>query len=373
MPLPRWRSLAIVTLGTTLLGGCGSEQAASIGAPRPAAASTVENATPAPTEATPGMAWIPGGEFSMGASDAAVSPAHPFHPHPDGDALPLHRVYVDGFWLDRTEVTNADFVRFVAVTGHVTVAERPPQGEAFAGVPAGRLVPGSVVFAAPAGPVPLDDERRWWAYVPGADWRHPEGPDSSLEGRERHPVVHVAFDDARAYCAWAGGRLPSEAEWEFAARGGLAGRRYPWGDTLQPEGRRMANTFQGPFPHANSGEDGYRATAPVASFPANGYGLFDVAGNVWEWTADWYRPDTYAVRAAGVTRNPQGPETPFDPAEPGLAKRVLRGGSFLCSEQYCERYRVGTRGRGEVDTGSNHLGFRCARSARVPGSSGDAA
>jgi formylglycine-generating enzyme required for sulfatase activity len=223
-------------------------------------------------------------------------------------------------------------------------------------------VAGSVVFVPPPRPVPLDSHFRWWSYVEGASWRHPFGPGSDLRGREHHPVVHVAYDDARAYAAWAGKRLPTEAEFEFAARGGLSGKRFAWGDELHPDGRWMANTFQGHFPDHDVGDDGWKGLAPVASYPPNGYGLHDVAGNVWEWVADWYRPDTYATLAAhGVARNPRGPDDSLDPQEPGVPKRVQRGGSFLCTTQYCSRYLVGSRGKGEPSSGADHLGFRCVR------------
>ncbi|MEO7798068.1 MAG: formylglycine-generating enzyme family protein, partial [Opitutaceae bacterium] len=326
-------------------------------------APTVENTTPAPQPAPPGMAWIPGGEFSMGCKD----------PRGDlcggkesmDDARPIHRVHVDGFWMDRTEVTNAEFARFVEATGYVTVAERPLRPEDFRGVPLNKLVPGSVVFSSPGRVVPMDDARRWWRYVPGANWRHPEAPESDLKGREKHPVVHVAYEDAAAYATWAGKRLPTEAEWEFAARGGAAGKAYPWSDELSPGGRWQANIWQGEFPARNSAADGYSATAPVASFPANGYGLYDVSGNVWEWCSDWYRPDAYARQAqeSGVVRNPHGPTQAesFDPREPGAPKRVVRGGSYLCTDQYCSRYMLGTRGKGAPDSGSTHTGFRCVR------------
>jgi formylglycine-generating enzyme required for sulfatase activity len=208
--------------------------------------------------------------------------------------------------------------------------------------------------------VPLDNYFQWWTYVHGADWRHPAGPGSSIEGKGNHPVTQVAYEDAVAYAAWAGKRLPTEAEWEFAARGGLAQKRYAWGDELKPGGKWMANIWEGRFPVKDTGDDGFAGVAPVAQYAPNGYGLYDVAGNVWEWTSDWYRPDTYAERAkAGVAHNPQGPSSSFDPTEPGEKKRVLRGGSFLCTDQYCTRYMVGTRGKGEVTSGSNHLGFRC--------------
>jgi formylglycine-generating enzyme required for sulfatase activity len=217
--------------------------------------------------------------------------------------------------------------------------------------------------------VSLDDYFQWWRYQKGANWRHPEGPGSDLTGKESYPVVHVAYGDAAAYAQWAGKRLPTEAEWEFAARGGLTGKTYAWGDELKPGGRWMANIYEGRFPVQDDGEDGFAGIAPVAQFPPNGYGLYDVAGNVWEWVSDWYRPDTFAQLAAagGVARNPRGPAAPYDPAEPSEKKRVHRGGSFLCTDQYCTRYMVGTRGKGEISTGSNHLGFRCVRPPSPPG------
>jgi formylglycine-generating enzyme len=309
----------------------------------------------------PSMVWIPGGEFSMGAMDSPAAEA--LGMHPAADARPIHRVYVDGFWMDQTDVTNEEFSRFVRATGYVTIAERTPTAEEFPGAPPENLYAGSVVFSPPAHAVPLNDHYQWWAYVKGANWRHPEGPRSDLKGREKYPVVQVAYPDALAYANWAGKRLPTEAEWEFAARGGLAGKRYPWGDEFQPHGKWMANTYQGHFPDTDTGDDGFVGIAPSAQFPPNGYGLYDMAGNVWQWTSDWYRPDYYQqlARAGGVARNPQGPDTPFDPAEPTEKKRVHRGGSFLCSDQYCSRYIVGTRGKGEVTTGTNHLGFRCVK------------
>ena len=275
----------------------------------------------------------------------------------------MHRVYVDGFWMDETEVTNEQFAAFVKATGHLTVAERTPRAEDFPGAPPENLVAGSVVFTPPAGPVPLDNHYQWWSYVKGANWRHPEGPESGLAGRAREPVVHVAWADAVAYATWAGKRLPTEAEWEFAARGGLDRKAYTWGDEFQPQGKFMANSFQGRFPNENRKEDGYARAAPVCSFPKNAFGLCDMAGNVWEWVDDWYRPDTFATRAAagGVARNPRGPADSFDPSEPGVKKRVHKGGSFLCTDQYCSRYMPGGRGKGEPDTGTDHLGFRCVR------------
>jgi formylglycine-generating enzyme required for sulfatase activity len=223
-----------------------------------------------------------------------------------------------------------------------------------------------VVFSPPDRPVELDNHFRWWSYLAGANWRHPEGPNSNIKDRMDHPVVHIAYEDAVTYCNWAGKRLPTEAEFEFASRGGLDRKRYAWGDEFMPGGKHMANTFQGHFPDTNTGEDGYRATSPVGSFPANRYGLFDMAGNVWEWTSDWYRADYYQALAASgeIAINPKGPPDSFDPSEPGVRKRVHRGGSFLCTAQYCSRYVEGGRGKGEPDTGTNHLGFRCVREPR---------
>lgn len=326
-------------------------------------ATTTLNNNTAPSPAPSNMVWIPGGEFSMGAAE----PTGMDHNHAGmlatQDSRPVHRVFVDGFWMDRTEVSNAEFARFVASTGYVTVAERKPSAKDFPDASPEMLVPGSVVFSPPSRPVPLDDHLQWWVWVKGANWRHPEGPNSSIQGRENHPVVHVAYEDAEAYARWAGKRLPTEAEWEFAARGGLTGKVYPWGDEFMQNGRFMTNSFQGHFPDRNSRSDGYTSTAPVAQFPANNYGLYDVAGNVWEWVSDWYRPDYYAQLAKnGVARNPQGPQNSFDPDNPGQLMRVHRGGSFLCTDQYCARYMVGTRGKGEVATGTNHLGFRCVQS-----------
>jgi formylglycine-generating enzyme required for sulfatase activity len=333
-------------------------------APEPSAfLATIENKTPPPGPAPEGMVWIPGGEFSMGST--AETEALCGRPGVTRDALPVHRVYVDGFWMDATEVTNEQFDKFAKATGYVTIAERTPTREEFPTAPPENLVAGSTVFTPTPGPVPLDNFYQWWRYEKGANWRHPEGPDSDLKGREKYPVVHIAYDDAMAYAKWAGKRLPSEAEFEFAARGGKTGLVYPWGNDLHPGGKFMANTFQGRFPIKDEGEDGFAGIAPVAKFPASGYGLFDISGNVWEWCSDWYRPDYYAQlgQAGGAIRNPPGPDKPFDPIEPTEKKRVHRGGSFLCTDQYCTRYMVGTRGKGEVSTGSNHLGFRCVKSA----------
>jgi len=325
-------------------------------------APTMASKSEPPGPAPEGMVWIPGGEFSMGST--IETEALCGQPGVTRDALPVHRVYVDGFWMDATEVTNAQFDKFAKATGYITIAERIPTKEEFPSAPAENLVAGSTVFTPTAGPVPLDNFYQWWRYEKGANWRHPEGPASDLKEREKYPVVHIAYEDAVAYAKWAGKRLPTEAEFEFAARGGKAAFIYAWGDELRPGGKYMANTYQGTFPVKDEGRDGFAGIAPVAQFPPNPYGLYDITGNVWEWCSDWYRPDYYAqlARAGVVARNPQGPESPFDPVEPTEKKRVHRGGSFLCTDQYCTRYMVGTRGKGEVSTGSNHLGFRCVRS-----------
>jgi sulfatase modifying factor 1 len=323
------------------------------------------NKTPPPGEAPPGMVWIPGGVFWMGTEDPTSMVCGGTDAMPD--ARPVHLVAVDGFWMDRTEVTNEEFAAFVEATGYQTIAERTPRAEDYPGAPPENLIAGSVVFSPPDHPVPLDNHMRWWSYVPGANWRHPEGPSSDLVGRAKEPVVHVSFIDAMAYAEWAGKRLPTEAEWEFAARGGLDRKPYVWGEELKPDGKFIANIWEGQFPHQNSAEDGFVRAAPVGSFAANGFGLLDIAGNVWEWCSDWYRPNYYALvapEADGAVHNPKGPIDSFDPREPGVPKRVQRGGSFLCTDQYCTRYMPGSRGTGAIDTGSNHVGFRCVRSGK---------
>jgi formylglycine-generating enzyme required for sulfatase activity len=323
--------------------------------------------SPADRAGPPGMRWVPGGSFTMGDDSGLAWP----------EEKPAHRVRVDGFWIDEHEVTNTQFHSFVEATGYVTTAERTPKlEEIMAQVPPGsppppreNLVPGSLVFTPPAGRVRLDDFSQWWAWTPGADWRHPEGPGSGIEGKENHPVVHVSWDDAVAYAKWAGKRLPTEAEWECAARGGLDGKPYVWGDERPTGSHLFANTWQGEFPHENTADDGFARTAPVKSFAPNGYGLYDMAGNVWEWCADWYQRDLYRQRAGpGVVMNPTGPSRPFDPARPFTPQRVQRGGSFLCNDSYCSRYRPSARHGGSPDTGMSHLGFRCVTTspARVP-------
>ncbi|MFO1031278.1 MAG: formylglycine-generating enzyme family protein [Planctomycetota bacterium] len=300
-----------------------------------------------------GMVWIPAGEAMLGSQNG------------DADA-PLHRVRLRGFWLDATEVTNAQFAAFVAATRFVTDAEKKPTAADVPGVPEDQLVAGSLVFTPPPDAVDLREFWRWWSWVPGACWRTPEGPGSTIEGREDHPVVHVSWRDAIAYAKWAGKRLPSEAEWEYAARGGLEQQRYVWGDREPTKDEPRANLWQGTFPHTNTMLDGFRGTAPVRAFAANGYGLFGMSGNVWEWCSDWYHPEGYGD-GTQVLVDPQGPATSFDPMEPGAKKRVLRGGSFLCSDAYCLGYLPGTRMKSTPDTGLCHTGFRCAMDADAAG------
>lgn len=296
------------------------------------------------------MVHIRPGTFWMGCADESFP-----------DAKPIHQVRIKGFWLDKTPVTNEEFARFIRATGYKTVAERKPDAKDFPGAPPENLVPGAMVFTPPSESVSKRSHYNWWRYVPGADWQHPEGPKTNLKKRWKHPVVQIAWEDAAAYAKWAGKRLPTEAEFEFAARGGLDRKEYSWGDEFKPGGKWRANLWQGTFPYNNSGEDGFASTSPVASFPPNGYGLYDMTGNVWEWCRDWYRSDYYR-QFAGVSlaNDPQGPTDSFDPNEPSVPKRVQRGGSFLCTDQYCARYVVGSRGKGEPSSGCSNVGFRCA-------------
>jgi formylglycine-generating enzyme len=314
------------------------------------------------TPSEPDMVWIPGGEFVMGTQEDT----------PHKNEQPAHRVRVNSFFMDKTEVTNAQFRKFVDATGYVTTAEKPPDWEEIRkqlppDTPkptADKLVPGSLVFRPTEGPAPFAEFDRWWNWTPGACWKTPEGPESSLADRDDHPVVHISWEDATAYAKWAGKRLPTEAEWEFAARGGLVNKRYGWGDqALSDTDGKQANIWQGNFPYRNTKTDGWERTAPVMSFPPNGYGLFDMSGNVWEWCSDWYRADAY-VNRTGITENPRGPDTFWDPREPLVPKRVMRGGSFLCHVTYCESYRPAARRGTSTDTSMSHIGFRCVKDAK---------
>ncbi len=296
------------------------------------------------------MIYIAGSTFQMGSKDFA-------------DATPVHEVTVDGFWMDEHEVTNAQFARFVAATGYQTVAERPLDPKDFPNVPLDALQPGSAVFTPPSQAVDLNNHIQWWRYVPGASWHQPEGPGSNIKGREDEPVVHIAYEDAEAFAKWANKRLPTEAEWEYAARGGKQNSKYYWGNELKPSGKWPANVYQGNFPSQDIAEDGYKGVAPVKSYTPNGFGLYDIDGNVWEWCSDYYRPGYYKN---SPSKNPKGPNDSHDPLEPGAVKRVQRGGSFLCNEQYCERYIAGSRGKGEISSGSNNLGFRCVSDEAPP-------
>jgi sulfatase modifying factor 1 len=298
------------------------------------------------------MAWIPASSFSMGSND--------FYP----EERPVHEVVVESFWMDLHPVTNAEFRRFVQATGYVTWAERAPVPAEYPDADPDLLVAGALVFRKAGGPVDLNDHRNWWTWMPGAEWRHPDGPRSTLHGRERHPVTQVAYEDAEAYATWAGKELPTEAEWELAARGGLEGKIFPWGDEFAPRGKMMANTWQGEFPWQNLGTDGFEGTSPVKSFPPNGHGLFDVVGNVWEWTSDVFTPQyTEAEHACCAPSDPRvsSLEASIDAGQPGegIPRRVTKGGSHLCAPNYCLRYRPAARQGEEVDTSTSHLGFRC--------------
>ena len=301
----------------------------------------------------PDLVWIPGGTFRMGSDK--------HYP----EERPTHRVTVDGFWMDRFPVTNERFARFVEHTGYTTFAEMPPDPKVYPGALPHMLYAGSLVFVQPPGPVDQSDVANWWQYVRGADWRHPSGADTSIDGLARHPVVHVTFADAEAFARWEGKELPTEAEWEFAARGGLDGAPFAWGDEFLPGDRYMANTWQGEFPWQHQCKDGYERTSPVGAFPPNGYGLHDVIGNVWEWTSDWYQPrhPREEIKACCIPRNPRGPnmEDSYDPNQPAIAipRKVLKGGSHLCAPNYCRRYRPAARYPEPVDTSTSHVGFRC--------------
>lgn len=299
------------------------------------------------------MIWVPGGTFWMGSNQHYPEEA------------PAHRVKVDGFWIDRAPVTNATFARFVQSTGHRTQAEIAPDPRDYPGLLPEFCHPGSLVFVQPRRPVDLRDISQWWTFARGADWQHPLGEGSTIEGLLDHPVVHVTHADAMAYASWAGKELPTEAEWEFAARGGLDGAEFAWGGELSPAGRQMANTWQGEFPWQNLETDGFLRTSPVGIYPPNGYGLVDMVGNVWEWTDDWYRPkhSSDKAKACCIPSNPRGGnrDQSVDPTDPGPAipRKVLKGGSHLCAPNYCRRYRPAARYPHPIDTSTSHVGFRC--------------
>ena len=309
-----------------------------------------------------GMVLIPGGIFEMGGDNEQASP----------DEYPKHKVQVSPFYIDITEVTNAQFKKFVDATGYITTAEKKPDWEELKkSVPPGTpkppdsvMVAASLVFKQSSGPVNLNDYSQWWSWVKGADWKHPEGPGTDIKGKENYPVVQVSWDDAQAYCKWAGKRLPTEAEWEFAARGGLINNIYPWGNEHINSGKPKANSWEGKFPYLNEKKDGYLTLAPVKSYSPNHFGLFDMAGNVWEWCSDWYHAEYYKMIANAVAINPRGPEKSFDPQDPYTPKRSLRGGSFLCNDTYCSGYRVARRMKSSPDTGLEHTGFRCVKDAK---------
>jgi formylglycine-generating enzyme required for sulfatase activity len=296
------------------------------------------------------MVWVPGGRFLMGSD----------HHYPE--EAPAHPAEVKGFWMDRAPVTNAQFLKFVKATGYQTEAERPADPSLYPGARPEQLQPASIVFMAPAHPVPLNDTHRWWHYVAGAHWRHPEGPGSSIKGRDHHPVVHISYADAQAYANWAGKALPNEAEWERAARGGLENTEFAWGDTLHPRGQAMANTWQGQFPHQNTLLDGYGRTSPVGIYPANGYDLVDMIGNVWEWTSSWYASSHQPTGNSNCCSASEAAKlASIDPSSEhgSLPRKVVKGGSYLCAPNYCRRYRPAARMAQGIDTSTGHLGFRC--------------
>lgn len=354
LPVPRASGGALAAAGAG-----GSESAATSAGSGASAGSTGSVAgypDAAARAAHPGMVWIPGGTFQMGADNDQASQ----------DEYPKHTVMVSGFWMDRTEVTNAQFAAFVRATGYVTTAERKPDwNDLKKQLPPGTpkpdpslLVPASLVFSPPDHPVDLNDYSVWWSWKKGASWRHPHGPGSSIAGKGNYPVVHISWYDAVAYCKWAHKRLPTEAEWEFAARGGLTDKIYPWGNERPHPGAARGNFWEGHFPDKNTSADGFYYSAPVGSFAPNGYGLVDMAGNVWEWCADYYRADYYKSLGSATAVNPHGPTSSYDPDEPYAKKRVIRGGSFLCNESYCTGYRVSRRMKSTEDSGMEHVGFR---------------
>jgi len=361
-----------ITLGLLLLaiGSCGkkeekisataSTESMSCASSLPArfsATNTADTISTSKTVSYDGMVKIPDGEFLMGASDDEGRE----------DEYPQHRVKVNGFWMDATEVTNAQFEKFVKATGYVTTAEiKPDWQEIKKQLPPGTpkpdesvLVAASLVFVPTTTPVDLNNVAQWWSWTEGANWKHPSGPQSDIKGKENYPVVHISWDDANAYAKWAGKRLPTEAEWEFASRGGLVDKKYFWGNEAPEQGKSKANTWDGKFPYLNSAKDKFTGAAPVKSFTPNKYGLYDMAGNVWEWCSDWYTPEYYKQLSGSIANNPKGPSKSYDPMEPRVPKKVVRGGSFLCNASYCKGYRVTARMKSSPDTSLDHTGFRC--------------
>lgn len=361
----RFRSTALLVLTVAGFAALGIAAASWLKPESPARLVVIEgNGTNGPI----GMVWVPEGEFLMGSDHKLAQP----------NEKPTHKVHVGGFWMDRTHVTNAQFGAFVKATGYVSTAERKPDWETLrVQLPPGTprppdsaLVPGAMVFTGTDRPVDLRDYSQWWAFVPGANWRHPQGPDSSIAGKDNHPVVQVSYEDVQAYAKWAGKRLPTEAEWEFAARGGLEQATYAWGDEFAPQGKPMANVWEGKprqFPIVSAKAGGAEGTSPVQTFPPNGYGLYDMTGNAWQWVADWYRADYFQQQArSGVIDNPRGPADSYDPYDRGVPanapKRVTRGGSFLCNVDYCLSYRPSARRGTDPFNPMSHLGFRLVMS-----------
>jgi formylglycine-generating enzyme required for sulfatase activity len=351
-------SLALFSISFLAFSSCNSsgEKKAEVSSD-----AVVEFGSPEPPVKEEGMVWIPGGKFTMGTNEADAYQAE----------KPAVEVEVRGFWMDTHEVTNAEFAKFVEATGYVTVAERPVVWEELAKqLPPGTpkpgdfdTSPGSMVFFPPSQPVPTTDISLWWKWVNGASWKHPEGPKSTIEGRENHPVVHIAFEDAEAYAKWVGKRLPTEFEWEFAGRGGAKGKRFAWGDELHPNGQYLANTFQGVFPHQNEGTDGFIGTSPVGTFAPNPYGLYDMIGNVWELTGDWYDALKYARLAGQAPKLDEGMNPCYNPDNPFAMEHVMKGGSYLCAANYCVNYRPSARQGTSFDSGTSNVGFRLVKDA----------